>query len=84
MECEYKRFGCAVVLLRKEVEGHLQTSVQDHLRMTTRRVAEMDELEVRLHEVEKKAEKEGVERQLMEARLHEMEATLARLLAKMN
>ena len=73
VECEYKRFGCAVVLLRKEVEGHLQTSVQAHLQVTTRRVADMDELEIRLHEVEKRAEKEGAERQLMETRLHEVE-----------
>ena len=70
VECEYKRFGCDVVLLRKEVEEHLQTSVESHLRMTTRRLAEVDELEARLHEVERKAEK--------------LEATLARLLAKMN
>ena len=73
VECEYKRFGCAVVLLRKDMEGHLQTSVQDHLQMTTRRLADMDKLEARLHEMEKKAEKERAERQLMETHLHEME-----------
>ena len=73
VECEYKRFGCDVVLLRKDMEGHLQTSVENHLRMTTRRLAKMDELEAHLHEVEKKAEKEGAERQLMEACLHEVE-----------
>ena len=47
--CEYKRFGCAVVLLRKEVEGHLQTSVQDHLQMTKKKV---EEQEVRLQKLE--------------------------------
>ena len=49
VECEYKRFGCAVVLLRKEVEGHLQTSVQDHLRLTKKKV---EEQEVRLQKLE--------------------------------
>ena len=55
VECEYKRFGCAVVLLRKEVERHLQTSVQDHLRLTKMRV---EEQEVQLREVEERGERE--------------------------
>ena len=74
VECEYKRFGCDVVLLRKEVEGHLQTSVQEHLRMTKQKVEEQETL----------LQKERAERQTMaqkmEARLEELEATLARLI----
>ena len=72
VECEYKRFGCAVVLLRKEVEGHLQTSVQAHLRMTKQKV---EEQEARLHEQETRLQKA----EKLEARLEELEATLARL-----
>ena len=59
VECEYKRFGCAVVLPRKDGAEHLKTSVQAHLQMTKRRV---EEQEVRLQE-------EKFERQLMEVRL---------------
>ena len=42
VECEYKRFGCAVVLLRKDMEGHLQTSLESHLRLTKKRVEEQE------------------------------------------
>ena len=72
VECEYKRFGCAVVLLRKDTEGHLQTSVQAHLRMTKQKV---EEQEARLQEQETRLQK--VEK--LEARLEELEATLVRL-----
>ena len=88
VECEYERFGCAVVLLRKEVEGHLQTSVQDHLQLTKRRLEQMeeraDEQETQLREVEERAEEERAKRQLMETRLKEVEATLARFMARMD
>ena len=40
VECEYKHFGCAVVVLRKEVEKHLQTSVEIHLQLTKNKVEE--------------------------------------------
>ena len=50
VECEYKRFGCAVVLPRKDMEGHLQTSVEDHLRLTKIRVEEQETALARLVE----------------------------------
>ena len=50
VECEYKRFGCDVVLLRKDMEGHLQTSVEDHLRLTKIRVEEQETALARLVE----------------------------------
>ena len=68
MECEYKQFGCAVVLPRKEVEGHVQTSMQEHLQMTTKKVKEQ---EIRLQKMEE-----------LEARLKKVEAALARLVTK--
>ena len=80
VECEYKRFGCAVVLPRKDIAEHLETSVQAHLQLTKRRV---EEQEVQLKNVEERAERERqamrekVEEQ--EVRLQQMEATLARL-----
>ena len=87
VECEYKRFGCAVVLPRKDIAEHLKTSVQTHLHMTKRRVEEQEvrlqEQEVQLKNVEERAERERqamrekVEEQ--EVRLQQMEATLARL-----
>ena len=43
VECEYKRFGCAIVLPRKNMAEHLKTSVEAHLQMTKRRVEEMEE-----------------------------------------
>ena len=71
MECEYKRFGCAVVLPRKDIAEHLKTSVQAHLQMTKRRV---EEQEVRLQEQEVCLQEEKAERQLMEVRLkHKVE-----------
>ena len=80
VKCEYKRFGCAVVLPRKDIAEHLKTSVQAHLQLTKRRV---EEQEVQLKNVEERAERERqamrekVEEQ--EVRLQQMEATLARL-----
>ena len=91
VECEYKRFGCAVVVPRKDIAEHLKTSVQDHLQMTPRRVEEQDvrlheqevhlkeqevrlkEQEVRLQEQEVCLQEEKAERQLMEVRLKDME-----------
>ena len=49
-ECEYKRFGCAVVLPKKEMGEHLKTSVEDHLRMTKIRVEELETALARLVE----------------------------------
>ena len=43
VECEYKRFGCAIVLPRKYMAQHLKSSVEAHLQMTKRRVEEMKE-----------------------------------------
>ena len=60
MECEYKRFGCAIVLPRKDMSEHLKTSVEAHLQMTKRRV---EEQEVRLQD----------EHQLLEVQLRKME-----------
>ena len=60
VECEYKRFGCAIVLPRKDMAEHLKTSVEAHLQMTKRRV---EEQEVRLQD----------ERQLLEVQLRKME-----------
>ena len=77
VECEYKRFGCAVVLLRKEVEGHLQTSVENHLRLTKQKVEEQETL---ARQMEALLQKERAERQTMarkmEARLQEQETRL--------
>ena len=55
VECEYKRFGCAKVLLRKDMAEHLKTSLEAHLQMTKRRV---EEQEIRLTDVEERAERE--------------------------
>ncbi len=60
VECEYKRFGCAIVLPRKDMAEHLKTSLEAHLQMTKRRVQEQ---EVRLQE----------ECQLLEVQLRKME-----------
>ena len=62
VECEYKRFGCAVVLPRKDIAEHLKTSVQTHLQMTKRRV---EEQETRLKEQE-------AEHQLIKERIEEI------------
>ena len=51
VECEYKRFGCAVVLLRKDMAEHLKTSVEAHLQMTKRRVEEMEEKAERMNDI---------------------------------
>ena len=50
VECDYKQFGCTVVLPRKDIAEHLKTSVETHLQLTRRR---LEEQEVRLqgHEV---------------------------------
>ena len=62
VECEYKRFGCAIVLPRKGMAEHLKTSVEAHLQMTKRRVEEQEEKaekqETRLKDVEERAERE--------------------------
>ena len=50
VECEYKQFGCAVVLPRKDIGERLKTSVQDHLYMTKRRVEEQ-EVHLRVQEI---------------------------------
>ena len=63
VECEYKQFGCAIVLPRKDMAEHLKTSVEAHLQMTKRRV---EEQEMRLQE-------ERDERQLLEVQLKKME-----------
>ena len=70
VECEYERFGCAVVLPRKDVAEHLKTSVQAHLQMTMRRV---EEQEVRLQE-------ETAERNLMKEKMHKMNTLMGWLL----
>ena len=57
VDCEYKGVGCATVLLRKDMAVHLQTSVEEHLQMTKRKV---EEQEVCLR-------KEKAERQIMES-----------------
>ena len=51
VECEYKRFGCAVVLPRKDMAEHLKTSVEAHLQMTKRRVEEMEEKAERMNDI---------------------------------
>ena len=43
VECEYNQFGCAIVLPRKDMAEHLKTSVEVHLKMTKRRVEQMEE-----------------------------------------
>ena len=99
VECEYKRFGCAVVLPRKDVAEHLKTSVQNHLQMTKKRV---EEQEVQLKNVEGRAEREHqamrknmkeqelllleekAERQRMEVRLKNVEERAEREGQRMN
>ena len=81
VECEYKQFGCAVVLRRKDVAEHLKTSMESHLLLTKKRVEEQ-EMQV-----------EGKARQLLETylqkvqelntRLEEMEATVSNLSDRM-
>ena len=70
VECEYKRFGCAVILPRKDIKGHLQSSVENHLRMTMKRVTEM---EGRVVELEAQIKEEKTGRQQLEAHLEEVE-----------
>ena len=75
VECEYKRFGCTVVLPRKDIAEHLKTSVETHLQLTKRRV---EEQEVRLqgHEVrlqEEKAKRQTVEMELKNVAQAQME-----------
>ena len=77
VECEYKRFGCAIVLPRKDMAEHLKTSVEAHLQMTKRRVEEM---EIRLREQEVRLQEEKAERQLMK---EEMNKAFANIVAKM-
>ena len=68
--CEYERFGCSVALQKKDMEGHLQSSVQDHLRMASRRVAEID---TNVIELEAQIKEKNTEHQRLQARLDEME-----------
>ena len=51
VECEYKRFGCAIVLPRKDMSEHLKTSIEAHLQMTKRIVEEMEEKAERMNDV---------------------------------
>ena len=69
MECEYKRFGCAIILPRKDMAEHLKTSVEAHLQMTKRRVEEM----------EKKAERERQRVNKMEESADRMNDIIAHL-----
>ena len=74
VECEYKRFGCTVVLWRKDIAEHLKASVESHLQLTKRRV---EEQEVRLQE-------EKAERQQMETRLKkEMKERVNEVMARL-
>ena len=43
VECEYKRFGCAIVLPRKDMAEHLKTSLEAHLQMIKRWIEEMED-----------------------------------------
>ena len=65
VECEYKRFSCAVVLPRKDIAEHLKTSMQAHLQMTKRRV---EEQEVYLQEQEVRLQKQEVHLKIVEKR----------------
>ena len=91
VECEYKRFGCAKVLLRKDMAEHLKTSVEAHLLMTKRKVEEQEvrlqeqevhlqEQEVRFQEQEVCLQEEKAERQLMK---EDMNKAFANIVAKM-
>ena len=51
VECEYKRFGCAIVLPRKDMAEHLKTSMEAHLQITKRRVEEMEEKAERMNDI---------------------------------
>ena len=42
VECEYKCFGCAVVLPRKDLVEHLKESVELHLQLTRKELEEME------------------------------------------
>ena len=90
VECEYKRFGCTVVLPRKDIPEHLKTSVESHLKMTKRRVEEQElclkEQEIQLKDEMERAERERYEHQtlrekvdMQELRLQKMESILSRL-----
>ena len=63
MECDYKQFGCTVVLPRRDIAEHLKASVETHLQLMKRRV---EEQEVRFQE-------EKAERQIMEMQLKNVE-----------
>ena len=72
VECEYKRFGCAIVLPRKDMAEHLKTSMEAHLQMTKRRV---EEQEVHLQEQEVRLQEQEVHLQEREVHLQEQEAS---------
>ena len=81
VECEYKRFGCAIVLPRKDMAEHLKTSVESHLQMTKRRVEEKEEKaereRQRVNKMEERAERE---RQEMKEKADRMNDVIARLM----
>ena len=84
VECEYKRFGCAIVLPRKDMSEHLKTSVEAHLQMTKRRVEEMEEKaereRQRVNKMEEKAERERREmKERAEREKQRMNAVIAHL-----
>ena len=80
VECEYKRFGCAIVLPRKDMAEHLKTLVESHLQITKRRVEEQEvhlqEQKVRLQEQEVNLQEQGVRLHEQEVHLQEQEARL--------
>ena len=81
VECEYKRFGCAIVLPRKDMAEHLKTSVEAHLQMTKRRVEEMEgKAERERQRVNKMEERAERERQEMKEKAYRMNDVIARLM----
>ena len=76
VECEYKRFGCAVYPSRKDMKRHLQTSVESHLRLTKKKV---EEQEVQLREVEERAERGEVQLREAARERQRMNETIAHL-----
>jgi len=77
VECEYNRFGCTIVLPRKDMAEHLKGSVESHLQMTKRRVEEQEvhlqEQKVCLQEQEVHLQEQDVRLQEQEVRIQEQE-----------
>ena len=73
VDCEYKVVGCSIVLPRKDMAVHLQTSVEEHLQVTKRRV---EEQEVHLQEQEVCLQEQAVRLQEQAVRLQEQEVHL--------